>query len=104
MKVSPGSGNLLVGDRGPGGVAGPLLLELPAEDLLDVVHVEGADSRAGDAAERQTDLLCLMSIKEFRDRLSIELHVTETLHGTDVSAGSIYSREEVSKQNNSSLL
>lgn len=48
---SPGLGDLLVWDRRPHRLAVPLLFELAAESLLYVVHVEGTDSRTGDAGE-----------------------------------------------------
>ena len=49
---SPGLGHLVLGYGRPGRLAALLLLELPVEDALDVVHVEGADRRAGDTAGR----------------------------------------------------
>lgn len=51
MRPSPGLGDLLVWDGRPHRLAVALLFELSAERLLDVVHVEGADGRTGDAAE-----------------------------------------------------
>lgn len=51
MCPSPGLGDLLVWDGRPHRLAVALLFELSAERLFDVVHVEGADGRTGDAAE-----------------------------------------------------
>lgn len=50
-RLSPRLRDLLVWNGGPRGLAVPLLLEFAAEGFFDVVHVEGADSRAGDAVD-----------------------------------------------------
>lgn len=52
---SPGFGNLLIRDGRPGRLTVPLFLELSVEGLFNVVHVKGADGRAGDAADRRMD-------------------------------------------------
>lgn len=52
---SPGFGNLLIRDGRPGRLTVPLLLELSVEGLFNVIHVKGADGRAGDAADRWMD-------------------------------------------------
>lgn len=50
-KPVPGLGHLVFRDRRPGSIWAPLLLEPPSEHTLDVIQVEGTDSRAGDAGE-----------------------------------------------------
>lgn len=52
---SPGFGNLLIRDGRPSRLAVPLLLELSVEGLFNVIHVEGADGRAGDAVDMEVD-------------------------------------------------
>lgn len=47
----PGGGDPVFRHGGPGPVHTPLLLELALKPSLDVIQVEGADSRAGDAKE-----------------------------------------------------